>query len=511
MFFQVLTNFLWASLLACLLIGELVNGDDKAEVKLEVLLSKVSNRSTLRECCDKNGGSSCTNICDIYFVVCIPKPALCQNSSVFLRTSSKFSSPLKNSTSSNKNSSGNFLSMLFNVNVKDLTSFTITIYPRDSSIIDSSTPVRVASHTETFLRPRPTSPIQRTYSKNNITFVFIYRLNVTCAKHYYGENCVYCLGRNDRFGHSRCLQNGTKVCIYGWKGRSCTEPYCPDGCVNGNCKQPFECSCKSGWRGPKCTECIPNTKCRHGYCDRPFDCLCKASWTGQYCDVVMNYCIRFNPCRNGRCHNSYRTNYTCSCFNGWKGQLCDEPACSSSCNLSNADCTNDRCNCRQGWTGPDCNKCLPSPGCKYGVCLTPFQCLCNHGWQGENCSQPVSYCKQQSQNPCQNNGTCVDISSNEHRCDCKEGFSGFHCDIVECSSSCRGKCEGNVCRCRSGWKGKNCSECVKRSSCIHGYCKKPNECICHKNWTGLFCNVSNVEHGSSHIRMTTSTLQDRPA
>lgn len=107
--------------------------------------------------------------------------------------------------------------------LQDLTSFTITIYPRDGSVIDSSTPVRIASHTETFLRPRPTSPIQRTYSKNNITFVFIYRLNVTCAKHYYGENCVYCLGRNDRFGHSRCLQNGTKVCIYGWKGKSCTE------------------------------------------------------------------------------------------------------------------------------------------------------------------------------------------------------------------------------------------------------------------------------------------------
>lgn len=43
-------------------------------------------------------------------------------------------------------------------------------------------------------------------------------------------------------------------------------------------------------------------------------------------------------------------------------------------------------------------------------------------------------------------------------------------------------------RCHVGWKGKNCTECVKYPGCIRGTCSKPWECQCDEGWGGLFCN-----------------------
>ena len=45
-------------------------------------------------------------------------------------------------------------------------------------------------------------------------------------------------------------------------------------------------------------------------------------------------------------------------------------------------------------------------------------------------------------------------------------------------------------RCHTGWQGSNCTECVKNSSCLHGYCREPFECICNGNWSGTYCNIS---------------------
>lgn len=45
-----------------------------------------------------------------------------------------------------------------------------------------------------------------------------------CTEHYYGDGCdVRCRPRDDKFGHELCLDNGTKICMTGWKGRLCDQ------------------------------------------------------------------------------------------------------------------------------------------------------------------------------------------------------------------------------------------------------------------------------------------------
>lgn len=61
-----------------------------------------------------------------------------------------------------------------------------------------------------------------------------------------------------------------------------------------------------------------------------------------------------------------------------------------------------------------------------------------------------------------------------------------------CSSDCserHGYCESpGECKCRLGWQGPSCSECVHYPGCLHGTCSQPWQCVCKEGWGGLFCN-----------------------
>ncbi|XP_069798706.1 delta-like protein 1 [Dendropsophus ebraccatus] len=60
--------------------------------------------------------------------------------------------------------------------------------------------------------------------------------------------------------------------------------------------------------------------------------------------------------------------------------------------------------------------------------------------------------------------------------------------LPDCSES-HGFCEvPGECKCRMGWQGRLCDECVRYPGCLHGSCLQPFECICQEGWVGLFCD-----------------------
>lgn len=57
---------------------------------------------------------------------------------------------------------------------------------------------------------------------------------------------------------------------------------------------------------------------------------------------------------------------------------------------------------------------------------------------------------------------------------------------VEITNILTGLC--NLCRCRVGFSGKYCDDCIRYPGCLHGTCQQPWQCNCQEGWGGLFCN-----------------------
>lgn len=54
-------------------------------------------------------------------------------------------------------------------------------------------------------------------------------------------------------------------------------------------------------------------------------------------------------------------------------------------------------------------------------------------------------------------------------------------------------------RCRVGFKGRYCDECIRYPGCLHGTCQQPWQCNCQEGWGGLFCNQG--EEQEEHLRV----------
>ena len=52
-----------------------------------------------------------------------------------------------------------------------------------------------------------------------------------------------------------------------------------------------------------------------------------------------------------------------------------------------------------------------------------------------------------------------------------------------------------VFRCRAGWTGALCDQCVEYPGCLHGSCVEPWQCNCRQGWGGIYCN-----HGAKLFR-----------
>ena len=62
------------------------------------------------------------------------------------------------------------------------------------------------------------------------------------------------------------------------------------------------------------------------------------------------------------------------------------------------------------------------------------------------------------------------------------------CGDSECSDNSLGA--HHLYRCRSGWTGATCDECLLAPGCnaVHATCTDKWECNCEPNWGGLFCD-----------------------
>ncbi|KAJ8978212.1 hypothetical protein NQ317_002032 [Molorchus minor] len=233
--------------------------------------------------------------------------------------------------------------------------------------------------------------------------------------------------------------------------RTATEcqPFCENGCENGNCTAPNVCECRRGYIKLQNNTCIPTCPigCLHGVCTNTGICSCNSGYLlspdGKYCTpTVQEAADKREPAWDLNFVNAVKETNKCGyhCEGG-----CGEGTCVGP----------NRCSCKPGYKivqntcAPDCPK-----GCTNGQCTAPNRCTCPPGWNldgaGSSC---IPHCTQ----PCLN-ADCVA----PNRCACKKGYT-------EAPGSGGGKC---VAYCPDG--------------CPNGVCSAPNFCICNPGYIKEF-------------------------
>lgn len=61
-------------------------------------------------------------------------------------------------------------------------------------------------------------------------------------------------------------------------------------------------------------------------------------------------------------------------------------------------------------------------------------------------------------------------------------------------------------RCKPGWQGQDCDQCVPFPGCLHGTCEKAWQCICSEGWMGSLCDRG--EPYSAAFCLSASTSED---
>lgn len=140
----------------------------------------------------------------------------------------------------------------------------------------------------------------------------------------------------------------------------------------------------------------------------------------------------------------------------------------------------------RSWTS---NEFRPSSALLPAV-LYRYRAVCDEDFHGPGCTE---FCRPR------------DDRFGHYNCDatgsklCHSGWTGNFCHTPVCRDGCRGYCRKPFeCRCRQGWKGVNCDECLTKPGCHHGFCVQPWQCICLPGWSGAFCNHE-LDYCSSHV------------
>ena len=204
-------------------------------------------------------------------------------------------------------------------------------------------------------------------------------------------------------------------------------------------------------------------------------------------------CTYFGPseglCVNGSCPGNSlpnETTFDCSCPPNYTGAECNEDVneCEMSLCENNANCTNNfggfMCECPVGFTGSLCDvnitdPCEQNPCRNDGSCMNmadeTFMCFCPSGYTGATCEEDIDDCG--PSNPCMNGATCID-GVNEFTCNCTAGWSGVTCNVCLLERCAICTSNGNqsyaaVCsECQNGYNLEN-ETCSKLILIGHAY------------------------------------------
>ncbi|CAI5775611.1 delta and Notch-like epidermal growth factor-related receptor [Podarcis lilfordi] len=181
------------------------------------------------------------------------------------------------------------------------------------------------------------------------------------------------------------------------------------------------------------------------------------------------------------------------------------------------------CDCESQYLGGVCEEfdaCQSNPCQNNGTCVditekhdgSNFTCTCPTGYTGVLCQSEIDYCSQQ---PCQNGGTCIS-NVGGFSCQCPEGYHGLYCEeeYNECLSApcqnaatCRDLVNSYDCVCLAEYEGRHCElykdPCVNISCQNGGTCDSEGlnaTCICAPGFTGEECdiNINDCESNPCH-------------
>ncbi|XP_061188887.1 uncharacterized protein LOC133197060 [Saccostrea echinata] len=296
-----------------------------------------------------------------------------------------------------------------------------------------------------------------------------------------GNDQKTCIDINECKRNSVCDQNCTNTigsvecdCAIGYElqndGKSCK--VCNGYFYGVNCATPCKCG-----RGAK--SCHPVT-----------GCVCEPGWTGETCEMDIDEC-KNNPCMEEHqiCVNTPGS-FRCDCVAGFinvNGNCldideCENPtACTQKCINTEGSYT---CGCKAGYRLADTDDCRDIDECNNVRCHDcsnwpgGFQCSCNEGYELNSATLECNNVNEciDGNNQCSSNANCTDTIGS-YECSCHQGYKGngrvcTACQPFTFGEQCSQKCScvldktkecdpsSGMCRCKSGWEGKDCSQDV---------------------------------------------------